>query len=57
MKDKQKENLKKFFMILPNDVASQSWVGLLGGKKSKKMVMTWQTDYTVGERLKSIYLQ
>jgi len=57
MKDKQKENLKKFFMILPNDVASQSWVGLLGGKKSKKMVMTWQTDDTVGERLKSIYLQ
>lgn len=57
MKDAQKENLKKFFMILPNDVASQSWVGLLGGKKSKKLVLGWQTDDTVGERLKSIYLQ
>ncbi len=57
MKDKQKENLKKFFMSLPNDVASQAWVGLLGGKKTKKLVMGWQTDDTVGERLKQIYLQ
>lgn len=57
MKDKQRDNLKKFFMILPNDVASQTWVGLLGGRKSKKMVMLWQSDDTVGERLKKIYLQ
>ena len=57
MKDLQKDNLKKFFMILPNDVASQTWVGLLGGKKSKKLVLGWQTDDTVGERLQSIYLQ
>jgi len=51
------ENLKKFFMSLPNDVASQAWVGLLGGKKTKKLVMGWQADDTVGERLKQIYLQ
>jgi hypothetical protein len=57
MKDSQKDNLKKFFMMLPNDVASQAWVGLLGGKKSKSLVMNWQTDDTVGERLKEIYLQ
>jgi len=57
MKDLQKDNLKKFFMILPNDVASQMWVGLLGGKKSKKLVLGWQADSTVGDRLKSIYLQ
>ena len=57
MKDKQKDNLKKFFMLLPNDVASQTWVSLLGGKKTKKMVMNWQADDTVGARLKEIYLQ
>ncbi|NBR26382.1 MAG: hypothetical protein EBU08_21890, partial [Micrococcales bacterium] len=26
MKDKQRDNLREFFMMLPNDVASQSWV-------------------------------
>ena len=57
MKDVQKENLKKFFMILPNDVASQSWVSLLNGKKTKKIVMAWQHDASVAERLQEIYLQ
>ena len=55
-KEKQRENLRKFFMSLPNDVASQAWVGLLGGKKSKKIVMEWQSDEDFREHLKQIYL-
>ena len=56
MKDKQKKNLKEFFMMLPNDVASDTWVGLLGGAKTKKVCMTWQSDTEFSERLKEIYL-
>lgn len=56
MKDKQKENLKKFFMILPNDVASDTWMGLLSGAKTKRICMSWQTDKDFSERLKEIYL-
>jgi hypothetical protein len=56
MKDKQKEALKEFFMMLPNDVASQTWVGLLSGKKTKKMVMEWQSDDDFREHLKQVYL-
>jgi hypothetical protein len=56
MKDKQRANLRKFFMALPPDVASQAWVGLLAGKKSKKIVMEWQSDEEFREHLKVIYL-
>ena len=56
MKDKQKDSLKEFFMMLPNDVASQTWVGLLSGKKTKKMVMEWQSDDDFREHLKQVYL-
>lgn len=55
-KEKQRENLRKFFMMLPNDVASQAWVGLLAGAKSKKIVMEWQGDNDFREHLKKIYL-
>ena len=55
-KDKQRENLRKFFMMLPNDVASQAWVALLGGAKTKKIVMEWQNDTDFREHLKQIYL-
>ncbi len=56
MKAKQRNNLRKFFMMLPPDVASQAWVGLLSGKKSKKIVMEWQSDEDFSEHLKVIYL-
>ncbi len=56
MKDKQKDNLKKFFMILPNDVASNTWVKCLKGKRTKKIAADWQTDTDFAEKLKSIYL-
>ena len=55
-KEKQRSNLRKFIMSLPNDVASQAWVGLLGGKKSKKIAMEWQSDEDFREHLKKIYL-
>ena len=57
MRDKQKKGLRDFFMMLPADVGSQTWVSLLGGKKTKKMVMEWQQDEDVAARLKEIYLQ
>jgi hypothetical protein len=55
-KEKQRGNLREFFMMLPSDVASQAWVGLLGGQKSKKIVMEWQNDEDFREHLKKIYL-
>lgn len=55
-KEKQRANLREFFMMLPNDVASQAWVSLLGGPKSKKIVMEWQSDEEFREHLKQIYL-
>ena len=55
-KKKQRENLRNFFMMLPNDVASQAWVSLLAGPKSKKLVMEWQGDEEFREHLKQIYL-
>lgn len=55
-KDKQREALRNFFMMLPNDVASQTWVSMLGGNKTKKIVMEWQSDEEFREHLKQIYL-
>ena len=55
-KTKERANLRDFFMMLPNDVASQAWVALLGGQKSKKIVMDWQSDEDFREHLKQIYL-
>jgi len=43
-KDLQKTNLQKFFMILPNDVASNVWVKLLKGKRTKKLVTEWDSE-------------
>jgi hypothetical protein len=56
MKTKQRDNLRSFFMMLPNDVASQAWVSMLGGAKTKKIVMEWQSDEVFREHLKQIYL-
>lgn len=54
--DKQKENLYDFFMMLPNDVASDTWVGILNGQKTKKMAIQWQSKSEFAERLTEIYL-
>lgn len=55
-KEKERKNLRDFFMMLPNDVASQAWVALLAGSKSKKIVLEWQSDEDFREHLKKIYL-
>jgi hypothetical protein len=55
-KTKQREALREFFMMLPNDVASQSWVAMLSGAKTKKIVMEWQGDEDFRDHLKQIYL-
>jgi hypothetical protein len=56
LKDKQKNNLKQFFLMLPSDVASDVWVGLLRGSKTKRFVMEWQSDTAFEEKLKEVYL-
>lgn len=56
MKDKQKANLRKFFMMIQGDVGSQTWVLLLSGDKSKKIAMEWQNDDEFKAHLKKIYL-
>jgi hypothetical protein len=55
-KEKQRENLRNFFMMLPPDVGSQTWVALLAGAKTKKIVMDWQGDNDFRDHLKKIYL-
>lgn len=54
-KEKQQQNLKKFFMILPHDVASSAWLELLKNDKTKKVVMTWQDDPEFVTHLKKIF--
>lgn len=55
-KDKQKENLKKFFLMLPNDVTSDTWVGLLSGKKTKKLSLEWADDEDITKKVNEVYL-
>ena len=54
--DKQKENLFNFFMMLPNDVASDAWVGIISGVKTKKLAISWKSNPEFAERLTEIYL-
>ena len=56
MKEKQQNNLKEFFMMLPNDVASNSWLKLLQGKRTKKIVTVWQSDQNFADKLSKIFL-
>ena len=55
-KEKQETALKEFFMMLPNDVASNSWMKLLQGKRTKKVVTKWQTDSEFKEKLSKVFL-
>lgn len=54
--NKQKENLKKFFLILPSDVTSDTWVGLLGGQKTKKLSLEWADDEDVKMKVNEVFL-
>ena len=55
MKEKQVEALKKFFQMIPKDVASNLWTSLLGNPKTKKIVMPWQSDADFCEILRKVY--
>lgn len=55
-KQKQKDNLKSFFLMLPNDVTSDTWVGLLSGKKTKKLSLEWQDDEDVNNKVNEVFL-
>jgi hypothetical protein len=55
MKDKQADNLKKFFAIIPKDVAASFWTQLLANTKSKKIAMTWQSDPEFTATLRGVY--
>jgi hypothetical protein len=54
--DLQQDNLYKFFMLLPNDVASNMWSEIVSGKKTKKLLPIWQAKAEFKDRLKEIYL-
>jgi hypothetical protein len=55
MKEKQTEALKKFFAMVPKDVASNLWTSLLSNPKTKKIVMPWQSDAEFCEVLRKVY--
>jgi hypothetical protein len=55
-KDKQKNNLKKFFLILPSDVTSDTWVGLISGKKTKKLSLEWADDEEIKAKVNEVFL-
>lgn len=55
MKEKQTEALKKFFGMVPKDVASNLWTSLLSNPKTKKIVMPWQSDADFCEVLRKVY--
>jgi len=51
----QEENIKKFFQILPKDVASSFWTSMLGDSKIKKLVVKWQDDEEFCVNLRKVY--
>lgn len=55
IKEKQIDNLKKFFGILPKDVASAFWHSLLNSPKAKKIALAWQTDQVFCATLRGVY--
>ena len=55
IKEKQTEAIKKFFEMIPKDVASNLWGSLLTHPKTKKTVMTWQADLEFCDVVKKVY--
>jgi hypothetical protein len=55
IKEKQTEAIKKFFEMIPKDVASNLWSSLLTHPKTKKTVMTWQADLEFCDVVKKVY--
>lgn len=55
--EKHKKALYNFFLLLPKDVASNTWTQILSGKKSREVSKTWQQEPEFTEFLMSIYTQ
>jgi hypothetical protein len=55
LKDKQKEALKQFFLMLPNDVASDFFLGLTEGKKTARLITKLNSDKEVQTKLEQVY--
>lgn len=51
----QRENIKLFMQLLPKDVASQFWLGLLEIKPLKKIILSWQNDKDFSAFIRSVY--
>lgn len=56
-KETQHNNLKKFLMMVPKDVASKMWVELLTIPRTKKLLVSWQADPELKEFVKAVYLR
>ncbi len=56
LKDKQKDNLRNFIMMLPNDVVAQTWTLCLAGDKTKKIAQSWSDIPEFREFIKRVYL-
>lgn len=55
MKEKQIDALKKFFAIIPKDVAGNMWTELLKGKKGKTICQPWQSDPEFVKTLTAVF--
>jgi len=55
LKDKQKEAIKQFFLMLPNDVASDFFLGLTEGKKTARLITKLNSDKEVQTKLEQVY--
>ncbi len=55
IKDKQTDALKKFFGMIPKDVASNLWTSLLANTKIKKILLQWQGDAEFCKVLRQVY--
>ncbi len=55
LKDLQRENIKKFFLTIPNDVASDFWIGLTEGKRTVRLIMKLNSDKDIQEKLKTVF--
>lgn len=53
--DDQIVALKRFFTMIPNEVAKTMWTSLLTNPATKKVVMPWQNDTEFCSALRRVY--
>lgn len=55
LKEKQQEGLRRFFLMIPSDVAATIWSELLKHKAAKKFMNNWQDDPEVEAKIERIF--